>query len=344
MTLNDDFLAKLTYYCENGYVRKSAHPVWSLWIYNYTPKTTFEERWDEITLNTRGLIIGYDIIKHEFYTCIQGPKKFFNKEEKWSAKFDISHSIISEKLDGYYISIKLEPRLGLVISSRGSFCNKYTEAAEKLITEPIRRQIQPNIQYFCELLQDFPEDAGIIVTKHPIPRLVCWAMRDEDGKEIIPTKENCPFEVAQKMTFEESKKYLTNQVEGVVAYNPKTSERVKIKTEWFLETHRLISNCTPQRVWELCKNGDRVEDLDIPNEFMEQMLSWQTILNDLVESEYQKLLSLEDKYSSYTDKELGLSNLDLYTKGQIFNIRKDRISAVFDKIYLYKKDEFLEKC
>ena len=344
MTLSNDFLAKLMYYCENGYVRKSAHPFLPLWIYNYTPKTTFEEKWDEITLNTRGLVVGFDLTKHEFYTCIQGAKKFFNKEEKWAAKFNISKSIISEKLDGYYISIKFDPRLGLVISSRGSFCNKYTEAAEKLITEPIRRQIRPNIQYFCELLQDFPEDAALIVTKHPIPRLVCWAMRGEDGKEIIPTNGNCPFEVARKMTFEESKKYLTNQVEGIVAYNPETSERVKIKTEWFLKTHRIISDCTPQRVWELCKNGGKVEDLDIPNEFMEQMLQWQTVLNDLVESEYQKLLSLKDKYSSYTDKELGLSNLDLYTKGQIFNIRKDRIPAVFDKIYLCKKDEFLEKC
>ena len=237
MNFGDVFLSKLKQYSKDGYIRESAHPFLPLWIYNYTPKTSFEEKWDEITLNARGLIIGWDIIEHEFYTCIQGPKKFFNKEEKWSAKFDISKSIISEKLDGYYISIKLDPRLGLVISSRGSFCNKYTEAAEKLITEPIRQQIRPNIQYFCELLQDFPEDAGIIVTKHTIPSLVCWAMRGEDGKEIIPTDGNCPFEVARKMTFEESIE--TTKIHSVAGILDKNEPFVS--TRPFRSPHHTVS-------------------------------------------------------------------------------------------------------
>lgn len=334
-----DLSQKLPKYIKDGYIRASRHPVLPITIYNYTQQATFEEKWDEITTTCRGLILDdYGRI------IIKGPRKFFNREEEWADKFDIREAIISEKLDGYYISLKQDGRYGFIISSRGSFCNKYTAAAEKLITSEIRRQLERNIQYFCELCQNFEEDSGIIVTKHPVPKLVCWAMRGEDGEEIIPTTENCPFEIAKKMTLDEASKYLTNEVEGVVAFKPDTEQRVKIKTDWFLRTHRIISDCTPQRVWELCKNGGKVEDLDIPNEFMEQMLRWQTVLNDLVESEYQKLLSLEDKYSSYTDKELGLSNLDLYTKGQIFNIRKDRIPAVFDKIYLCKKDEFLEKC
>lgn len=336
MELESEFLNNLSRYCELGFIRKSQHPELPITIYNYTQKASFEEKWDNITINSRGLILNND-----GRIVIKGPKKFFNKEEKWSAKFDISQSIISEKLDGYYISIKLDDLYGLVISSRGSFCNKYTTSAEKLITEPIRRQIQPNIQYFCELLQNFPGDEGIIVTRHPKPKLVCWAMRGEDGKEIIPTKDNCPFEIARKMSFEESIQYLHQEVEGVVAYNPQTEERIKIKTDWFLNLHRLISDCTPNRVWEICKSGGQVEDLDIPNEFMEQMLDWQTSLKGLVDLEYQRLLQLYDKYSSYSDKELGLSNLDPYTKGQIFNLRKDRIPAVFDRIYLYKKDDFL---
>lgn len=336
MKLESEFLDNLSKYCQLGFIRKSQHPKLPITIYNYTQKASFKEKWDNITINSRGLILNND-----GEIIIKGPKKFFNKEEKWSAKFDISQSIISEKLDGYYISIKLDSLYGLVISSRGSFCNKYTSATEKLITEPVRRQIQPNIQYFCELLQNFPGDEGIIVTKHPKPKLICWAMRGEDEKEIIPTKENCPFEIARKMSFEESIQYLNQEVEGVVAYNPQTEERIKLKTDWFLNMHRLISDCTRNRVWTICKDGGQVEDLDIPNEFMEQMLDWQTSLKGLVELEYQRLLQLYDKYSIYSDKEIGLSHLDSYTKSQIFNLRKDRISTVFDKIYLYKKDDFL---
>ena len=131
------------------------------------------------------------------------------------------------------------------------------------------------------------------------------------------------------------------EVEGMVAYNPQTEERIKLKTDWFLNMHRLISDCTQNRVWTICKDGGQVEDLDIPNEFMEQMLEWQTSLKGLVDLEYQRLLQLYDKYSIYSDKEIGLSHLDSYTKSQIFNLRKDRVSTVFDKIYLYKKDDFL---
>lgn len=343
MLIDDAFMAQLFQYQKNGYIREAKHPNLPLRIYNYTPKTTFESKWDNITLNTRGLVLDFNHNTHLPDLFIRGPKKFFNKDENdFTPKMDLSKVLISEKLDGYYISIKLDPIYGLVISSRGSFCNKYTTAAEKLITEPIRQQIRPNIQYFCELLQDFVGDEGIIVTRHPVPKLICWAMRGNDGHEIIPTSNNCPFEVARKMSFEESAQYLKQEVEGIVAYNPKTEERVKLKTDWFLNMHRLISDCTRNRVWATCKDGGRIEDLDIPNEFMEQMLAWQAQLRGLVELEYQRLLQLYDKYAEYSDKELGLSTLDPYIKGQIFNLRKDRISVVFDRIYLKKKADFLQ--
>lgn len=118
MELESEFLNNLSKYCELGFIRKSQHPELPITIYNYTQKASFEEKWDNITINSRGLILNND-----GKIIIKGPKKFFNKEEKWSAKFDISQSIISEKLDGYYISIKLDSLYGLVISSRGSFCN-----------------------------------------------------------------------------------------------------------------------------------------------------------------------------------------------------------------------------
>lgn len=335
MQLEQEFIQNLNLYCEQGYIRKSSHPQLPLNIYNYTQIATYEEKWDNITLNTRGLILDT-----ENNLIIRGPKKFFNKDEKWSAKFDIQKSIISEKLDGYYISIKQDSRYGLIISSRGSFCNKYTTAAEKLITSGIRAKLGHNIQYFCELLQNFEGDEGLIVTKHPIPKLICWAMRGEDGKEIIPTPENCPFEISPKLSFEESKQYLTQQVEGVVAYNPLTEDRIKLKTDWFLNMHRLISNCTKRQVWEINRNGQKIEDTDIPNEFYPQMLEWQNSLQSKITSELQRLQKLQDTYSNLSDKELGLLDIPSYDKSQVFNLRKGRKSTTTDKIYLLLKDDF----
>lgn len=330
-----DLSQKLPKYIKDGYIRASRHPVLPITIYNYTQQATFEEKWDEITTTCRGLILDdYGRI------IIKGPRKFFNREEEWADKFDIREAIISEKLDGYYISLKQDGRYGFIISSRGSFCNKYTAAAEKLITSEIRRRLERNIQYFCELCQNFEEDSGIIVTKHPVPKLVCWAMRGEDGKEIIPTTENCPFEIAKKMTPDEASKYLTNEVEGVVAFKPDTEQRVKIKTDWFLRTHRIISDCTKRKVWEINKDGGKVADLDIPNEFLSQMKEWEAELQNKVNAELDRIQNLADKYANCSDKELGLSNIDSYTKSQIFNQRKGRKDSILKQIYLLYKDEF----
>ena len=52
------------------------HPDAALYIYNYSPRVQFEKLWNEVTLQTRGLILDAEmnIIARPF-------KKFFNLEE-----------------------------------------------------------------------------------------------------------------------------------------------------------------------------------------------------------------------------------------------------------------------
>ena len=52
------------------------HPQADLFIYNYTPKVQYDKLWNEITLNTRGLILDsqMNIVAKPF-------GKFFNLEE-----------------------------------------------------------------------------------------------------------------------------------------------------------------------------------------------------------------------------------------------------------------------
>ena len=72
---DQEFFDKLEDYCDKGYIRKSKHPILPLTIYNYTEKTTWEGKWDNITTYTRGLVIDHTQKPSVF---IQGPKKFFN--------------------------------------------------------------------------------------------------------------------------------------------------------------------------------------------------------------------------------------------------------------------------
>ena len=313
---------------KDGYIRKSNHPTLPLSIYNYSTKTQFEQNWTPTTMMCRGLVLDnhYDII-------IRPPKKFFNQGEELAAPVDLLDARISEKLDGYMIMVKADTEWGLIIASRGSFSNQYIDATKKFITDEVLLKLVPNYTYFCELLQNFPGDEAIILTKHPIPKLVCWAIRDENFNEIIPDEE-CPFPIAKELSLAEAKQYLKQRVEGVVAQDLTTKERVKIKTEYFIEHHRLLSDCTKKRVWEILSNGQRVEDLDIPDEFMKSMNKWQ---DDLLYDHRLIMYTVEqeaEKRETLTDKQVALDEeLSPEMKAFIFTLRKKGLTALSNQIW-----------
>ena len=307
---------------ELGYIRVQEHPSLPLKIYNYTDKAQMDGVWNDTTRACRGLVLddkGKVIIK-----C---PPKFFNLGDSFAADIDLEKAQLSEKLDGYYISIKLDSEYGLIVTSRGSFDNKYTDAARMLI--PISR-LGLDTTYFCELCQNFPGDESIIVAKHPIPRLVCWDAITKNGEY----PKDIPFETAKRFSFSEAKKYLKGEVEGVVALDPTTRERVKIKTEWYLQRHRLISGCSKKRVWELLRAGQRIEDLSLPDEIMPQMKDWQFELRQDFKDYLFRVEHYAQETNAFSDKELGLSTeIPKDIKGLLFCLRKGRLGKCYDQIW-----------
>ena len=303
-------------YIEGGYIRVAKHPSKPLFIYNYTPKTQAERKWDNVTMACRGLVLddGQNII-------IKPPKKFFNQGEPEVADVSLFTSIITEKLDGYYISIKQDPLYGLIVTSRGSFDNKYIDAVLGLLTDTELNHLRVGYTYFLELLKDFPGDESIIVTKHPIPKVVCWAIKDNNFQELPP--ESGPFEAVKRLTFPQIGNYLQHEVEGVVLQNPETFEREKVKTAWYLQMHRLISDCTPKRVWEILKEGKKVEDYDFPDEFLPQLKKYQSDLQGQERAFLLQLLPILVKTSELSDKQLGQAKeVPPELKPFLFSIRK----------------------
>lgn len=313
---------------QNGYVRVSEHPSLPLKIFNYTPKAQYYNEWNEITRMCRGLILDND-----YNIIIKCPPKFFNLGEPFAADIDLLNARISEKLDGYYISIKVDSDYGLIVTSRGSFDNKYVSAAKQFLTDDIILQMPTNYTFFCELLQNFPGDEAIILTQHPTPKLVCWAIKDSDFQEL-PLAEDCPFERAKYMSYAETLQYLQNKVEGVVAQDLTTYDRVKIKTEYFIKYHRLISDCTEKRVWEILSAGGKVENLDIPDEFMPQMKEWQQeLLLDFNLKVANTQTSLKRR-ANLSDKEIALDKtLHPILKSYLFTLKKRGLEALSTQIW-----------
>lgn len=339
VVVSDEYRAKIEDMVESGYIRNGQCDV-GLSIYNYTQKTQYEQNWNDQTRVCRGLVLD-----ESGKIIIKPPQKFFNVGEPNAAKIDVQNAIISEKLDGYYIAIKWDPTYGLVVTSRGSFDNKYTEAAKAFITEEVEELLKKkmNHTFFCELLQDFPGDESIIVTKHGDPKLVCWAYMDDKYHELPPNENGIFLSAKQFSTYPEAKKYLEQQVEGVVARDRKTNSRVKIKTEWFIKMHRLISDCTKRRVWELLKSDARVEELDIPDELYGQMADWQ---DELLAKFIDKRTDIDcwaaRVYAQkWTKKEIALSEeIPKEYKPVIFNLLKGDKKRADEQIWDWLKPKY----
>ena len=300
---------------EKGYIncRKKEYNGATLAILNYTKKAQFERKWNDYTRVCRGLVVNWETGE----IVINSPEKFFNIGEQEAPNLDdwegdpLSYC---EKLDGYYISIRNDSKYGFIITSRGSFENQYVEAAKKLLPETI----PPDTDFFCELCKNFPSDTGIIVTHWDKPKLVLWGYNDK----IPLSADNGGWtgEVAGTISTQSlAEEYLKGRVEGIVVYNHKTKQRLKVKTNWYFLVHRIISGCTMKHVYEIVSGGGRIEGVsetvytandgteqhfsiaDIPEEHLTQMIAWErkitaTIDNLLLVSfiEYLEYRRFED--------------------------------------------------
>lgn len=119
-----------------------------------------------------------------------------------------------------------------------------------------------------------------------------------------------------------------------MAQDLETGERVKIKTKYFLENHRLISDCTQKRVWEILSSGGKVENLDIPDEFMFQMKKWQQeLLLDFNLKVANTQMALKRR-ANLSDKEIALDNtLHPTLKSYLFTLKKRGLEALSAQIW-----------
>lgn len=316
--ITKDFQERIDQYVKEGWVQKNRHRTLPLTIYNYTKKTQFAHHWDDVTTRCRGLVVD-----DNRRIVINAPPKFFNQGEPEAPTLDLSDCRVFEKLDGYYIAIRYDGEYGLLVTSRGSFDSKYVEKAREILKEQ-EIHFKPDQDYFCELLCDFEEDTGIIVTRHPQATLVLWGVN-----EGVP-HDYCGWdgEIAEEIfSLEDMENYLSTQVEGVVLYEKQTNNRLKVKTDWYLTMHRAISGCSKSRVWEILQGGGHIkgqqtttyigvdkkeQTLDIssiPEEHLQTMITWEEEL----QKQYDYYIGIahfyEDLYKNASDKDFATNPL-----------------------------------
>jgi RNA ligase len=290
-------------YYKEGWLIKQTHPTLPLTIWNYSPNTQYEGKWDDITLMCRGLVTDSEgnIVAKPF-------PKFFNYEElignKWvESKIPNEPFEVYEKMDGSLIIVFWYDGCW-VIASRGSFTSDQAIGASKVFFDKLDNNFSIGITYIFEFTAPWNR---IVVDYGKEDNLTLLAaIRTEDGTEatyeqlqMIAKGANC--DVVKRYDgigdYSVLKGMIADNAEGFVI-RFESGIRMKIKGEEYLRLHRIMTNLSSTAVWEIVSNGENIEDLikDVPDEFYNKIKMY---VNELKYGYYQYYNQLGKTYDYF---------------------------------------------
>jgi hypothetical protein len=301
----------LNKYYEDGLVYKQVHPTLPLTIWNYSEKVQYDGLWDDVTIQTRGLVTDDkgNIVARPF-------KKFFNMEEgKHTPTSDFE---VYEKLDGS-LGIFFYYEGGWIMATRGSFTSDQAVKGYEMMFNYDFDKLHKDYTYLFEIIYD----QNRIVVKYPFEDLVLLGMINtktgyevklHDGDDDIRHKNlisNIGFKLSKKYDgisdYRTLKDMVKDNEEGfVVKFS--NGDRMKIKGEEYLRLHKIMTQLSTTSVWEVLSNGDDIDSIlkDVPDEFYKKVKSYVGELkySHFQISEYCGKHHDSYRYGKYGDKEV----------------------------------------
>lgn len=292
---------------QGGFVSARDHWEFPYVIYNYTQRTTFENKWNDVTMTCRGLIVNRDtgeVIARPF-------RKFFNHRQPGCPKVSgDARVIVTDKMDGSLGILYPEPDGGYAIATRGSFDSEQAirgTAMWKERYEGIFRPF-PGVTMLFEIV--YPENR--IVLDYGYDDLVFLAANSiEAGKDYPLEGVFWPGRSCEHFHYRTFAEALAApprpNAEGLVIYLPDTGgERIKIKQEDYLAMHKIVCGLSERAVWEALMSGcDREFIQGLPDEFQEwaesiadRIASDVMEREDAIRAEYERIAAtLPDEWS-----------------------------------------------
>ena len=283
----------LNQYVEEGWVVKNDHPSLPLSIYNYSRKTQYEGKWDDVTLQCRGVITDNATGK----VLVRPFKKFFNYEELVGNKW--KESKLPPMCDYVYIQEKLDGSLGIlfnyegewIMSTRGSFVSE--QAIKGLEILKSKYNLDSWLKHYGYLVEIIYPENRIVVDYGKKERVVFLSVVMNESYEWGPfddseqhwtisrsifkmngIKKEDVVRTEQHLNFSEDlykslKEKNENNKEGfVIRFHP-GNFRVKIKFEEYVRLHKLMTQLSTYDIWEHLKDGKDISELleRVPDEF-----------------------------------------------------------------------------
>lgn len=303
-------LSDLHKYHEEGWLIKQSHPTQPLTIWNYSPLTQYEGKWDEVTLRCRGLITDDFTGK----IVVQPFQKFFNYEEL------IGKGKIPERGDYVYVQEKMDGSLGILfyyngwqMATRGSFTSEQAIRGLEIVkSKYFLDSWAKEYAYLVEII--YPENQ-IVVDYGKKDRVVFLsAVLNEDYRwdpcedtelhwttacaifksngikksDIVNTEQRFNFSDDLYRSLKEKNE--ENREGYVLRYFP-GNFRMKIKFEEYVRLHRIVTGVSTTTVWETLSNNGSFDEIlaNTPDEFNE----WIRATRNDLETAFKKI---EDEY------------------------------------------------
>lgn len=298
-------IQELFRYKNDGLLINQTHPSLPLIIWNYTAKVQYENLWDDITLNCRGLITDYDgkIISKGF-------KKFFNIEENKTVATETFQ--IFEKLDGQYIGVFCYNG-ELIVNSKGSFTSIYAIEAKKILISQYPNIVKfltetPINHTFCFELIGFEkivvnyEKADLILTavfthENIPPYIDQWKEYDLKNKanslqkfnlNIVKSFDELDWKNIKNLNWKNSEGFVVKFLNG---------DRCKIKFEDYVNLHRQITNISTISIWKMLSKEKQISDIldNVPDEFYNKIKEYELeLINFYLKIEQSNKKAFED--------------------------------------------------
>ena len=316
-------------YVTAGSLIINKHPSKDLFILNYSRLVTFEKRWDEFLLSTRGLIIDGDC-----NIIAKGLPKFFNEFEHQLGELPYHLP--------YQVFIKRDGSLGIIfiyegeviLASKGSFAS--TQAIKGLdifnkienITDIIKEGVTYNVEIHYKqnrIVCDYG-DAEMLVLLAAYNTQTGFEYPYDELASLVSTIPASPhFELVERFDYTGNLEDLKDTIQGmdegyVVRFE--NGVKIKIKGSLYCEVHKIVSELSNKSLWTCLRaNIPLIEILEhIPDEWDE----WAKRVMDGLRTQFNEVEAkhrdVVNKFSHLeTPKEFSLAILP-YCKEHTLNL------------------------
>jgi RNA ligase len=279
----------------DGFIKKTKHPIYDIYILNYTPKTQYENFWNETTLSCRGLVVDKD--NQILSRCF---KKFFNYHEVKSYVDSLLPNLnysIYEKIDGS-LGISYFVNNNFYIATRGSFDSSQAIRANKIL-ENKNIKLDKNLTYLFEIV--YPENTIVVNYGQKEDLVLLSVIETSTNKEIDIHENNFGFNTCKKIncnSIYELDKNLNNFEGYVVKFE--NNYRFKIKLDEYVRLHKILFGVSSRDIWSCLASGSGLQLEGVPDE----IFKWIREVEQSILSNYKKVESLCKKdFSSIKNKD-----------------------------------------